>query len=88
MNLEIDCPECGYNSYIIQELSTGNKFNAVVSKCEGGGCDLEYNGTYEHYEDFLELVSFFNNRFEILEITAKNCVIDWDQLPPYSETGL
>lgn len=74
MNLEIDCPECGYNSYFVKEFSTGNKFNVVVSKCTGGGCDLGYNDTYEHYEDFSELVSFFNNRFEILEITAKNCV--------------
>ena len=75
MKLEIDCPECGYNSYIVEETTTKNKLTVVVAKCPDGGCDIEIdNLEFQHYEDFEELASFFNLRFTIVEITSRNCV--------------
>jgi len=74
MKLEIDCPECGYNCYLVEEVSTGKNLEVVVSKCDTGGCDITIdNNDFEHYEDFSELTSFFNNRFNILEIKSQNC---------------
>jgi hypothetical protein len=75
MKLEIDCPECGYNSYLVEEILTKNKRTIVVSKCPDGGCDLSIDDVeHQHYEDFEELSSFFNSSFNIIEITARNCV--------------
>ncbi|GIZ09135.1 hypothetical protein [Flavobacterium sp. UMI-01] len=75
MKLEIDCPECGYNAYLVKETKTGKHLNVVVSKCNNGGCDLSIeNIEHEHYEDFKELTSYFNNRYVILEIKDENCV--------------
>lgn len=75
MKLEINCPECGYNSYLVEETKTGKHLNVEVSKCNDGGCDLNIeNLEHEHYEDFEELTSFFNNRFVILQIKNINCV--------------
>lgn len=75
MKLTIDCPECGYNSYLVTETLSGTEMNAIISKCPEGGCDLSIdNATHEHYEDFEELASFFNSRYEIVEITGTNCV--------------
>lgn len=74
MKLEIDCPECGYNLYLVEELSTGETLEITVGKCNTGGCDLIIdNREPEHYECFSELSSFFNNRFNILEIKTQNC---------------
>ena len=75
MKLEINCPECGYNSYKVVEISTGNSLSVIVAKCETGGCNIEIdNLEFEHYEDFSELTSFFNNRFNIVDIIGQNCV--------------
>lgn len=74
MKLEFDCPECGYNAYLVEEYSTGKSLEIIVSKCDTGGCDITIdNSEYEHYEDFSELTSFFNNRFKIVEIKSQNC---------------
>ena len=78
MELRVDCPDCGYNSYLVEETKTGKHLNVQVSKCNDGGCDLSIkdieNVEYEHYEDFQELSSFFNNRFTILKVEDGDCV--------------
>lgn len=56
MEIEINCPECGYNSYLVIEKSSNASMEAVISKCPDGGCDLTINNDYyEHYQDFDEL---------------------------------
>lgn len=75
MEIEINCPECGYNSYLVIENTSNTSVEAVISKCPDGGCDLTINNDYyEHYQDFDELKSFFTSRYTVTEITGTDCV--------------
>jgi len=75
MKLEINCPECGYNTYKAIHLLSGEELNVTVSKCDNGSCDLIVEGLEpEHYEDFNEMSIWFNGRFEITETISINCI--------------
>jgi len=73
--LEITCPDCGYNLYLVKDLLNNEETEVSVSKCDFGGCDLTVKGEdSSHYEDFDELSDYFNTRFEIIDLLENNCV--------------
>lgn len=75
MKLKIDCPDCGYNLYLVKEYSTGKELEVSVGKCDAGGCDLIIeNEEPQTHQDFQELASEFNSRFEIIEIINGDCI--------------
>jgi len=75
MKLEIDCPDCGYNLYLVKEHLTGKELQVSVGKCDAGGCDLIIeNEEPQNHKDFEELTYEFNNRFKIIKIIDGDCI--------------
>lgn len=80
MKINISCPKCGSNSYLVVEKSSNQTFEVKISKCTTDtGCNLDIysRDTHEtenqHYEDFEELDLHFKNRFNVLEELDCDC---------------
>lgn len=75
MYIQIQCPNCGYNSYKVLNVKTNKEVIMTISKCEPMGCTLQIpeDDIIIEYETFSDLQVFSENKYKIIEMIATDC---------------
>jgi hypothetical protein len=78
MEIEIDCPDCGYNYYSAAEKTTRKLAYLTIGKCTAGECELtiefpEGSTEEQTYPDLQDLRAFVHSSFELLSKEDCGC---------------
>ncbi len=78
MNLTIECPQCGFNSYKALNVKTNKEVTMTISKCESGGCALQIpeDDVWEEHENFNDIILYSEKSYLIIEMLETDCFSD------------
>lgn len=78
MNLTIQCPQCGFNSYKALNVKTNKEVIMTISKCESGSCSIQIpeDNVWEEHGQFDDIILYSEKRYKILQMIETDCFND------------